>query len=103
MQGPKRMYLRRSLRPATTFLGLWWIASCALLTGIPALDTPDGRVYAKRCGGCHGIPDPRLRTKAEWHEVLPKMDGLILEKGLPPLTNPEREAITRYLSLHAKS
>jgi len=53
--------------------------------------------------GGHGVPDPRFRTIAEWQEVLPKMDRLIREKGLPPLTQPERETIIRYLSQHAKS
>ena len=49
------------------------------------------------------MPDPRFRTMAEWQEVLPKMDSLIRKKGLPPLTEPEREAIIRYLIRHAKS
>ena len=93
----------RLLRRLTAFLGLYWIAGCTLLSGIPALDTPDGRIYATRCGGCHGTPDPRLRTLAEWQIVLPKMDGLIREKGLAPLTESEREAIIRYLSRYAQS
>ena len=53
--------------------------------------------------GGHGVPDPRFRTMAEWQEVLLKMDRLTRERGLPPLTEPEREAIIRYLSHHAKS
>jgi hypothetical protein len=85
-------------------------AGCAMLTGTPDLDTPDGQVYARRCGACHGmqqmrghgVPDPRSRTMVEWQEVLPKMEGLIREKGLMPLTAPERDAIFRYLSSHAK-
>jgi hypothetical protein len=39
----------------------------------------------------------------EWQEVLPRMERLMQEKGLPPLTEVEREAIIRYLSGHAKS
>jgi len=82
-----------------------------MLTGIPDLDTPDGRVYARRCGGCHGtphirghgVPDPRFRTMAEWEQILPKMDRLIRERALPPLTESERDAIVRYLGHHAKS
>lgn len=101
-------HIRRSV---TGLLALMCAAGCAMLSGIPDLDTPDGRVYAQRCGGCHGVsyigghgvPDPRFRTIAEWQEVLPKMDRLIREKGLPPLTQPERETIIRYLSQHAKS
>ncbi len=83
----------------------------AVFTGIPDLDSPDGRVFALRCGSCHGtsygrghgVPDPRFRTMAQWQEVLPNMDRLISERGFPPLTKSEREAIIRYLSRHAKS
>jgi hypothetical protein len=39
----------------------------------------------------------------EWQAVLPKMERLIREKGLAPLTEPERDAIVRYLGHHAKS
>jgi hypothetical protein len=53
--------------------------------------------------GGHGVPDPRFRTMAEWQALLPKMDSLIREKGLPPLTEPERETIIRYLNRHANS
>jgi mono/diheme cytochrome c family protein len=93
-------------------LALMWLVGCGgVFTGIPDLDSPDGRVFAQRCGGCHGtsyrgghgVPDPRFRTMTEWQEVLPKMDRLIRERGLPPLTEPEREAIIRYLGHHAKS
>ena len=93
-------------------LALMWLVGCGgVFTGIPDLDSPDGRVFAQRCGGCHGtsyggghgVPDPRFRTMAEWQEVLHKMDRLIREKGLPPLTESEREAIIRYLSHYAKS
>jgi hypothetical protein len=89
-------------RQVTAILGLLWIAGCAMLSGIPGLDSSDGRVYAKRCGGCHGTPEPRLRTLAEWHGALTKMDRLFQEKGLPPLSDAERESINRYLRLYAK-
>ena len=102
---------QRTVIPVTELLAMAGMVACAGLTGIPDLDTPDGRVFAQRCGACHGtshigghgVPDPRLRTMAEWQEVLPKMDRLLRERGLPPLTEPEREAIIRYLSRHAKS
>ncbi|TKB72272.1 MAG: hypothetical protein E8D46_14075 [Nitrospira sp.] len=99
----------------TGLLALMWVVGCGgVFTGIPDLDSPDGRVFAQRCGACHGkpfgdhgithgVPDPRFRTLAEWQEELTRMDRLIHEKGLPPMTEPEREAIIRYLSRHAKS
>jgi len=105
----------RTRRFVMGLLTLMWVVGCGgVFTGIPDLDTPDGRMFAQRCAGCHGkpfgdhgvthgVPDPRFRTMAEWQEVLPKMDRLIREGGLPPLTEPEREAIIRYLSHHAKT
>ncbi len=107
---PTKTYARLLLKkPVASILALLWVTGCSILTGIPDLDTPDGQVYARRCGECHGtshvgghgVPDPRFRTMAEWEEIFPKMDHLIREKGLTPLTGSEREAIIRYLKQHA--
>lgn len=110
--------IRAVLRSCRNVLGLsilLWMTGCGgVFTSIPDLSTPDGRVFAQRCGACHGksfgnhgmahgVPDPRFRTMAEWKQELSKMEGLMREKGLPSLTEPEREAIIRYLSRHAKS
>lgn len=113
---------RRISTPTSTTGGLslcvaviFWMGGCgAVLTEIPELDTAAGRVFAQRCGACHGkpfgsygvthgVPDPRFRTVDEWQKEVSRMEGLMREKGLPPLTDPEREAINRYLSRHAKS
>jgi len=106
---------QRTGRSVMGLLALMGMVGCGgVFTGIPDLDSPDGRVFAQRCGACHGkpfgdhgithgVPDPRFRTLAEWQEELTRMDRLIHEKGLPPMTEPEREAIIRYLSRHAKS
>jgi hypothetical protein len=105
----------RSCRYALGLSAILWIGGCGgVFTGIPDLDIPDGRVFAQRCAACHrqpfgdhgvthGVPDPRFRTMEEWQKELSRMEGLMREKGLPPLTEPEREAIARYLSRHAKS
>ncbi len=102
-------------RSVAGLFAFMWVLGCGgVFTGIPDLDSPDGRVFAQRCGACHGkpfgdhgvthgVPDPRFRTMAEWQEELLNMDRLIHEKGLPPLTEPDRGAIIRYLSRHAKS
>lgn len=77
-------------RSVTGMVALMGVAECAMLSGIPGLDTPEGQVHAQRSGGYHGVlysggdgvPDPRLRIMEEWQEVLPKMARLILrEKG----------------------
>ena len=79
------------------------VAVKPLLGGIPDLNSPDGRVYAKQCGNCHGLPDPRFRTIAEWQPIVLDMEDKIREKGLQPLSMKEREAIFRYLARHAKA
>lgn len=94
---------------------LLWGAGCGgVFTEIPELDSPDGTVFAQRCAACHrqpfsaygvthGVPDPRFRTMEEWQKEISRMEDLMREKGLPPLTDSERGSITRYLSRHAKS
>lgn len=95
-------------------LALPFLAGCGgAWTGIPGLDTPDGRIFAQRCSACHlqpfgdhgvthGVPDPRFRTLDEWKKEVARMEGFMREKGLPPLTDQDREAIFRYLARHAK-
>ena len=117
--------VRQGMSAAISVAGRWasavvqlpamlWFGGCGgVLSEIPDLNTPDGRVFAERCGACHGkpfgghgvthgVPDPRFRTVLEWQEELPKMEDLIREKGMQPLTEGDREAITRYLNRHAK-
>ena len=99
---------------AMGLMALMWFGGCgAVLTEIPEVDTADGKVFAQRCGACHGepfgshgithgVPDPRFRTMVEWQEELARMEGLMREKGIHPLSGQDREAITRYLNRHAK-
>ena len=110
--------IHAALRSCRSFLGLsllLWMTGCGgVFTSIPGLNTPDGQVFAQRCGACHGkpfgthgvthgVPDPRFRTMAEWQKELSRMEDLMHETGLQPLTESEREAINRYLSRHAKA
>lgn len=106
---------RRALPSAIGLSVLLCIGGCGgVFTDIPDLNTPDGRIFAQRCAACHGkpfgdhgvthgVPDPRFRTLTEWENELSRMEELMREKGLPPLTELEREAIIRYLQRHAKT
>lgn len=106
--------VRYLFRSTVMMAAVLWGAGCAgVFTEIPDLDSPDGRIFAQRCSACHGkpfgshgvthgVPDPRFRTLEEWQKEVARMEGLMREKGLPPLTDSDREAIMRYLSRHAK-
>ncbi len=78
------------------------VTSCTALSGIPALDSQDGQIYRRHCSGCHGVPDPRFRTFDEWQLIMPDMERRIREKRLTPISDPEREAILRYLKSYGK-
>ena len=79
------------------------MAGCTALSGIPDLDSADGRIYRQHYSGCHGVPDPRFRSFEEWQRVLPDMERRISEKGLPAISIQEREAILKYLRTYAKA
>lgn len=82
-------------------IGVCLLSGCIALSGMPDLNTPDGRVYAAQCAKCHGLPEPRFRTITEWKPIVVGMADKIRQKGLPPLTIPERAAILRFLERHA--
>ena len=96
-EGPLTFLLWKSLLIRVCFL-----SGCIAPSGIPDLNSPDGRVYAKQRAKCHGLPGPRFRTLREWELMVSDMADKIREKGLRPLTMPEREANFRYLERHAK-
>ena len=57
--------------------------------------------YVHRCGGCHATPDPSIRTSSQWEYVVPRMEGLIRDLGLIPLSHLEKPLILGFLERHA--
>jgi mono/diheme cytochrome c family protein len=95
------------LRISLAFL-LLATAGCAIQTGdsnatpIPDAESPAARLYAGRCGGCHAVPHPARLTYPGWVQLLPLMERRMAERGMPPLSEAERNQILAYLKAHAR-
>lgn len=68
---------RRTLPLAAMALALA-LTGCAVgrfIVGAPADGRSDPRnaLLARRCGGCHEIPDPAKMPAAEWRDALTRM------------------------------
>jgi hypothetical protein len=83
-------------------------AGCAIQTGnpgatpIPDAGSPNARVYAARCGSCHALPHPSRLTYQGWVQLLPLMERRMTERGMPSLSEAERNEILAYLKAYAR-
>lgn len=65
------------------------------LESIP--DALKGHAYARHCGSCHALPDPKQHTAAEWPQVVERMlRSMAVMKYSPPDAE-ELKAIEAYL------
>jgi hypothetical protein len=69
---------RRGLRSWLLMAIPLGIAGCAvgrIVAGAPSgsASAPAGTLLARRCGGCHEIPDPTRMTAAAWSSALGRM------------------------------
>lgn len=56
-------------------------------------DLDRGReTFVGRCGGCHNLPEPNVKTPEEWSRVLDEM------AARSKLTPDEKDLVLRYLS-----
>ena len=70
-------------------------------TAIPEGNSPEARVYTRRCGTCHPLPEPSRFTFKRWKDLLGLMEMQMARKGLPPLKGEERAMILDYLRRYA--
>ena len=61
---------------------IWAIAGCAVGEFIAGAPSKGERVaasgiLARRCSGCHAIPDPKSMTGPQWHAALARMQRRI--------------------------
>jgi hypothetical protein len=77
-------------------------ASKLRATPIPDAGSPAARLYAERCGACHVVPHPARLTYPGWVRLLPLMEHRMAERGMPPLSEVERNEILAYLKAYAR-
>jgi hypothetical protein len=71
-------------------------------TPVPDPDSAAARLYVDKCGACHAVPHPKRNTAEDWHHLLPLMEQRMAERGKEPLTDEEREILSKYLDAHAR-
>ena len=69
---------------------------------LPDAASPAAQLTAKRCGGCHGAPNPNLHFANEWPNVVFRMQKHMLKKGHLAFTPDEHLAVLEYLQKHAR-
>lgn len=69
---------------------------------LPDAASPAAQLMTKRCGGCHGVPNPALHPADEWPNVVFRMQKHIAQKGRPALTLDEKLIVLEYLQKHAR-
>jgi hypothetical protein len=89
----------RALCVAAVALGA---AGCMQDFQVPGRDTPEGKVYVRRCSLCHALPDPTRMTYERWVPVVAMMVRNIRSQNVPQIPDEELGMILRYLKEHAK-
>ena len=69
---------------------------------LPDAASPAAQLMTKRCGGCHGVPNPGLHPANEWPNVVFRMQKHITKKGRPALAPDEKLIVLEYLQKHAR-
>jgi len=78
----------------------------ALLSGgcsrpLPEAGSPEARLYAERCGGCHSPYQPGLQTAAMWDLTVARMEATRMRAAGIRLRESDRRAIHDYLTRNA--
>ena len=86
---------------AATAVAVSMLVLAACDATLPDPDSPGARLYASRCGGCHRLYAPGALKIEMWKITLSRMQGELVRRGLPPLTDGERTTLLAYLEQHS--
>lgn len=78
--------------------GLCWSACNAKL---PEPESDGAKLYAARCDTCHRLYAPGILKFEMWKIQVERMQGEIVRRGLPPLSDAERTTLLDYLQRHS--
>ena len=88
-----------------TIRGALLLAAVVCLAGcsakLPEPDSEGARLYAARCNSCHRVYAPGSLKFEMWKFQVERMQGEIVRRGLPPLTERERNVLLDYLRRHS--
>jgi len=71
-------------------------------TTLPDPDSPGARLYTQRCvTSCHGAYPPSTMKFAMWTQMVDRMQGEMVRRGVPPLTDKEVATLLDYLKRHS--
>jgi hypothetical protein len=90
------------MRRATTafaLAALWCTAGCS--AKLPEPESAGAKLYAARCNTCHRVFAPSSLKYAMWKIQVDRMQGEIVRRGMPPLTEDERAIVLDYLKRHS--
>ncbi len=67
----------------------------------PDADSPDFQIFARHCSQCHAPPQPSAHTRAEWPNVVARMQQHRVQRSLPPIPASDIARLRTYLEAHA--
>jgi len=88
-------------RPARLAIAMLCGITFGCSPDLPERESPAARLYAERCNGCHKLHAPGSMTAAMWDMQVERMQGELVRRGIPPLTNDERAMVLNYLHRHS--
>lgn len=59
-------------------------------------------LFRERCTQCHPLPDPAMRSVAEWPPLVEKMSNFMHIAHKKELTEQQKQEIIIYLQAHAE-
>jgi mono/diheme cytochrome c family protein len=78
--------------------------ACAVAACGPKLPEPEsagGQLYAQRCDTCHRLYAPGSMKYEMWKMQVERMQGEMARRGIPTLSEAERQVLLEYLQRHS--
>ncbi len=87
---------------ASTMVVMSFLAGCFVFI-IPACQEQDGESpFKDRCQQCHPLPNPAMRSAAEWPALVEKMSKFMHIAHKRQLTEQQKQEIVVYLQTHTE-
>ena len=85
---------------AAARLALVLLAATGCSPALPEPESAGAVLYAGRCSTCHRLYAPGSMKFELWKQYVERMQGEMVRRGLPPLSDTERTTLLEYLKRH---